>query len=488
MGQVSTKFTGDPQQLLQAYQQLYAANVKLQEQNANTARQSRRDRDEISSHIAGEIRGVTALGASYLTVSSAVGTVTKAYDEWRQRLADIAAKAKEGNHELVRQINLAGHAASAGLVAQQLKNIPGATGAEALAAYRGVTAGTDYKVSPERQVALVRAIAPEGAFGLSEADLESLGEFAGQLATINPQASPQRSAEKAMQIQAQAGRHFEKLRSAKVGQGIRQLVAHNIPEDYVWGLAIEAASLDSPQLITKLAAASTGPYEAPDTKGRTRLTPEEAAKLKFAAARAGEERFALLLSDPAVAQAIMPGESDVLGRLKQDAASEAGLTIMKGSYAGGEERRRALAASPAGKTVLATRENELLASAQKNAIAEIAKDYAKAEELFEGQQMSAGWAGGWWNERMRQLNRWGSFGMATPGEELTDIGNLLPSYVEQRNREAGYKRFTEGGMYTDEAKRRDAEAQAELTRQTKRLADAMEALRGAPAPVRNLNE
>jgi hypothetical protein len=383
MGQVSTKFTGDPQQLLSAYQQLYAANVKLQEQHANTARESTRQRNEVGAHIVRELGSLKGLVGGYASLTSAVSFVSGAYTEWRDRITEIVAKTREANAELTRQISLAGHAVHAGDVEKALASIPGATKADALAAYRGITSGTDYKVDYQRQLALARAVAPAGSLGLQETDIEQLAVFVGQLATVDADAPAEKLFSKALQIQSQAGTHFDKLRGAKVGQAIRQLVAHNIPEDYAWGLAIEAASQDAPQLIAQLAAAATGPFEKPQTKGRTRLTPEEAAKTKFAAAGVGEERLALLLSDPVVAQAVMPGQSDLINRLDQDAAFKLGISLLEGRGTF-EDLSRGLAGSRAGREFSETRE---LVAAERKAMRDTGAerqqaDYERAQQIL----------------------------------------------------------------------------------------------------------
>ncbi len=482
MGSTSVKFSGDPQQLLQAYQQVIAANVKLQEQLANTARQSKRDRDAVTTHISREIGSLKSLGMSYLTLSTAVGAVTRAHDEWRQRLSDIAAKAKETNRELVSTIVLAGQAANAGEIAKRLGSIPGVSGGQARAMFEGLTGGANNQASHGRLLSLTEATAPLAAMGI---DLKAFGQFVGDMANHETRTAPETLVGRAFQIYTQPG--AEKLVGAKMAGPIRKLVASGMSQEEAWALALEANNKGVPGLVGQLAELVANPYEAPDTKGRTRLTPEEAAKTRLASAATPNERRALLMGDEEVGRAAgldVAGlallDRDVIATSRRELTSN--LTLP-------QEIARAIAAMPQGTALLNAHEGELRKGARSRAVSEVAKDWAKSEELYEANQIGKGPWGAALSWMNRFVNTYATLGLASPAERLADIDDLLPTFVEERNREAGYRRFTSGGMYTDEAQRRDADALAELTRQTKRLADAMERLRGGgPARVDNNNE
>ena len=481
MASTSVKFSGDPQQLLQAYQQLYAANVKLQEQLANTARQSRRDRNAAVDHIMGEVRSVKSLAVSYLTVSSAVGAVSRAYDDWRQRIEGIAAKAREANQELVSTIVLSGQAANASEIARRLGSVPGMSGGQARAMFEGLTGGASNQVSHDRLLNLTASSAPLAALGI---DLKTFGQFVGDLANHEPQSKPDALIARAMQIFSQPG--AEKLVQAKMAGPIRKLVAAGMPQEEAWAFALEASNKGVPGLVGQLAGLVANPYEAPQTKGRTRLTPEEAGKARLAAAGSPEARRALLTSDRDVASAV---GLDVAGLDLLDPAAIATSARELASGRGTpQDIASALAGTRAGAQVLSDHEVQLEAGLRAKRWGALARDRELMTQMFEGSIQNEGWASSAIARMAWQFTPWND----VTDPRLGNFGDLAAQFIELRNRETaaeGYQRFDpRTGALTEEAQRRDAESQAELTRQTKRLAEAMESLRGAPAPVTNLNE
>ena len=485
MGTIATKFSGDPAELLAAYEKVYSANVKMQQQLANLGQQSSKQHNDVVAHISRELTSLTNLAVGYLTIGKGVELVTKAYAAWYERMNAIGAKTLEVNRELTRQIVLSGQAANYAQIEESLKSIPGVKTADALTAYRGLQRGADYKVDQKRLLGLAGEVGRTASLGLQQPDIEALGAFAGELATFDKGTAPEKLVAQAMGIQSQAGRYFDKLQGAKIAGPIRTLVESGaMTNEQAWGLAIEATAQDAPGLMAKLAAASTSPYEKPQTKGRTRLTPEEAAKMKFATAAPGRERFDLLLNDAEVAKAVLPGEAATIGRLDRARAAALAANMAAGKGTPSDVRKNVMA-TPTGRQGVGqyTEEWEKLQLASIQA--ERAEDQRVAREMFAKSQENRGA----WSAGMRQLQfslpavtdfvpgAW-----ANPADWLDRVDpKLAQEFMEKRNRDAGYQRFDpKEANVTQEAILREQQKQTEVLLRIERA-------RGG-AQVNNVNE
>ena len=313
MGQVATKFTSDPSQLLAAYNQIYQQNVKLQQLMGQNAQQSKKQHDALTGWLKEQVYSVKALGLSYLTIHSALHVVSDGIHEAKRAMEELVAKTRQGQQEFTRLAVASGHAAEAGKLQEVLAGIQGLTPEQRSAAFEAVgRTGTSMSMYAKRDV--VATLAPLGASGLTD---EYAG-FAGNLSDIVPSLSGTQLANLAAHLKGKMGDEADNLTSLKKQGAMRQLIDSGAMDAFS-ALGFEQAAIQDvkrPDLVHKLAAAADQQYAAPKLLlGRTSLSDDELAQQKLSQANAAE-RLRLILEDEKVGKFALKGDHDAIQRLK----------------------------------------------------------------------------------------------------------------------------------------------------------------------------
>ena len=495
MGTIATKFSGDPAELLRAYEKIYAANVKMQQQMAAGAQQSRKQHGETLGHLQREVDSLKSLALGYLSIHKGLEMVGDAYAEQRRRIEDATKAQKELNRETLRQITLSGQAAHLTEIEKGLRNVPGATIAEAQSAWRGLQVGGE-GLDWQRQLAIARAVAPAGGVGLQQPDLERAGQLAGELASFDTSSSPEMIAARAMQLATH--RNADRIAGAKIAEPLRRLVgsgAVSVPQGLA--LAVEAASSQEAMGLPKVIAdLVTNPYEKPKTKGRQKLTAEETAKMRFAVATSGE-RYRLLLQDAETQRWVAPAQAAQLAALNPARMQTEAQRFMTGEGATPDILSR-MEADRGGRLKLDARRRALRSEQKDEGLALKGEAPERAREILDVEAKDKDS----WTAFTDQLNynvyRWinrtvsqplGINSMSPETRALKAIEETNPGALQEFIKSTNY---VEGARVFDDKGRYTAEGRQLLERQTRALENIDRQTKGLPnrsgVQVNNLNE
>jgi hypothetical protein len=256
MAQVSTEFTGDNKRLITSYQQIQRENVKLREEMLKTkqaamaaAKETESSLGSVASLSRAQVLQMGGLVTGLLSVGSAVGVVTRGYDEWKQKIADIAKTANAANADLTRMLAQQDELANGPLVSQRLGAIRGVTGDQARAAFAGVSGSI--RAPTARRLDLTEQAARVAPLGL---DLGGMGALTGAMADISPDLSAADAADLAFLVQSQGGGATNAATSPGFGGNVRLLLAAGIPREQAIAFALHAESRGAGSGFVKKAA------------------------------------------------------------------------------------------------------------------------------------------------------------------------------------------------------------------------------------------
>jgi len=370
MGTVSTTFTGDPEKLLQAYNQIVSANLKLKQQMAEGASESRKHHSEIMGFAKEQASSIKSLALSYFPITKGIEAVVSAYEDWNEKMAQSAERAKQLNQEFIKTVQLSGDAARAPEVAAQLGSVKGTSKSDMIALYGGVS-GSALDASLERRIGIAKAL---GKVAPLTEDKNSLGDLAGQLSGFMPGKSPSEVADAAIKLRGLARGQTDTLQSAKVFGHLRTLAASGATDEAgALGLGLEAASQDNPRLVSEITAAVTDPKRRATRDQLHGLTvPQRRATSLFYAA-SPQERLRMLLENKDAAAGVIPGNATALGTLRPDAIKDLANQMRSSAGAGAEAVQQA-AATAQGREVL----NEY----QRSLRPKVKPDEAQRGEVF----------------------------------------------------------------------------------------------------------
>lgn len=458
MAQVQTTFTGNSQQLLQQYNKLYQANVRLQQQMAGMSHQSKKQHDQFKGFIDEQVRGLKHMVLGYAGVEAAIGFLEHSYEAWADRIDEVGEKVERVNKGLARQLVLAGEASKSGQVESILFNTPGVTREQAMQAYSGVSQGAPGMAN---KAALASEVAKAAGTGL---DLEQFGEFAGQVGTFASGKSPQQVRDLALTIQSQLGKYLQQFESSRSFGAVRGLAESGaMSQTEALAFAVQAARKNVPQLPQALLSSIEKEYERPHIKpGMTR--EEYRAQMVLSQAGTPADRARLIMSDPEAQKFALAGkakghmdrmmtpealaERRALQAAQEGSSGELGRveTGLAGSYAGRSvQHEQEMAAS--------TEAAEHAAGMDYNAV-----ELKLARDLLKKRLTSTNWltsgqvtARFEFNRVMNNLGMGAWVAAIRPGEGSIPgaLGSVDPEsrsmFISAANKTAGFERYAPDG-------------------------------------------
>ncbi len=299
--------------------------------------------DGLSSTL-GRFGGPAAIAAA------GVAVITRELMKFNEQQAGAVQHHREWQDELAKTIAGGKNATNGGKLEEFTKSVPGATKADALAAFQGVESEMQSS-SFEKKAGVAKAVA---RLGITGADISKggAGGMAGFLAQdVLPKYKSEDAADVAAMLQQEAGGDFEKIGGEAAKRAMQQLISSGAmtPEESI-GTVLAAARGDmSAKTLTQLAKTASDSKEQIGGIG-------ESGKVAAAKRRLGKmgprERIAAMLSDKTMAEAGL-GENAIeleKSRLSMEEIS-ANAELVSGVQSRDVigERRQGMATSAAGR-------------------------------------------------------------------------------------------------------------------------------------------
>lgn len=366
---VKQVFTGDTKDLEAAYKRLERENLRYRQTLQQTLTSAQRDNLDLIGGFDLSIGSMAKMVTGVLSVKAAFDALRAAHQQYTTDLAAAGEKQKEF-------FGAAGRTAFATSlrperVAAFASQQPYASNVDATTALREV-AGAIPAESPERQEQVAGAAARFAPI----TEIASFSRLLGELADALPNRTGDQLAGLGIVLQQKAGNDADQLtnegflRAMKILQGSGAMT----PEQSL-GFGVAAMQADVPvKLLETIAAAIEDPGEPAKRAGR-RLTPEEAAKDRFARTGTAEERAKLFMSDEAIQKAILGTKG--AAQFRQIAAAGDTQKII-------EELQR---------TDMARLANQTFIDARKDPVTGQAYDEAEAAKNLEREQRRMGQEG-----------------------------------------------------------------------------------------------
>lgn len=258
MAEVSTEFTGNNKRLIASYQEIGRENVRLREEmsklkqaSIEVGRASEGGIGQVASLARSQVLSTAGVVTGLLSVSSAVGVVTRAYGEWQRKIEETARAANTASTDMTRMLAQQDELLNAPEIASRLGAMPGVTREQARAAFAGVS--SSIRAPSGRRLDLAEQAARVAPLGL---DLGSMGALTGAMADISPDLSNADAADLAFLVQSQGGGATGAAMSAGFSGSVRQLLAAGIPREQAIAFALHAESRGAGAGFVRKAAAT----------------------------------------------------------------------------------------------------------------------------------------------------------------------------------------------------------------------------------------
>ena len=367
---VNQTFTGDVNQLMSELRRLEAQNKKIHDTQAQGARQSKKHHDDAMSYAKEQVGFLKGAALEYLSLEGAIGSVTTAYSEMRERVKGIAEAQKSVNEELLRGISLSGEIAKSAEITARLKSIQGVTPLQTADAFSGVRSGASQETSLARRLDLTEHVAKFGKLGIG-LDLRDLGEKSGQISEMFPGKSPEDVVDLTRVAEGKLGNRADRFFSARQSPSIRHLVKSGAygSEDQAFAEML-TAGIENPTLAKELDSALEKGWQKPH--GHEAHTAEGKAKVRLAMAKSKAEQLDILKSlAPEIAAGL--GVAGISG-LNPDRVA-ANLKAVREAHGDFEREFAGIAKTPAGRR--AEVEQEHAVEAKKAAVDPSDKEMAE---------------------------------------------------------------------------------------------------------------
>lgn len=301
MGDVDITIGGKDDDAQKAWDRQQRQIAKLKEAIADLKKTNRQAGDEAKKTSDDQITSLAKQTVGLFAVSKAVGFVTTAYGQWAEKMAKLAEDSNKFHGNLLKTLNRAGDLASGGEIKAALRSIPGTKQEDALAAFAAVS-----NAAPQSELSRRLGVTKSVARMAPLANVGALGDVAGELSDIIPNAKPEDIADLAVKLQEQAGGDAEKLSGARFLRSAQTLAATGAT-DIHGALAFGAEALrqnQDPRLVDNLAVAVGSENPIIKSQGRP-LTADEKLKNKFQG-MSKKDRLNALMTDADMRRAVMP--------------------------------------------------------------------------------------------------------------------------------------------------------------------------------------
>jgi len=342
---VKQTFTADISDLERKMATLQANYLKLKETLAQVRSESKKGADEFTKWGNAQLGTIKSMALGYASVGAAVGLVTSAMGQWREKMDAAADKSKNMVTTLVEGLEKAGALMKLGAAGDWVEKIvktKTATEPQAIAAFLGAGAG-----APGTGTATQQAIAQQALRSARSLGPEAIGsraELIGRITSLLEKTPEQAGGLAAVMTSVEGDDAKEMLSRGFLG-GVRALAKSGAatPEE---AIAIGMTAIQekmSPRIIESLAAKVASGGKAPHIARGHRPTEEQRAEIEFARMTPAE-RLQTLLANPDRMGAEGVTGLDKLGRISPSGVALNLQRLQIGERSGAPSDATALAA------------------------------------------------------------------------------------------------------------------------------------------------
>lgn len=383
MGQVKQQFITDDKQTQRSLTALVKKVQQLQAENKKLASESKKGAEEYSDAISDGVKQMGAMITSMYGVQAVTAAVIKGFRDWRDEIEGLGKEHKDVSRDIVRELTQTGDLMAGAELQRAFRATQGATEAQALTAFAGVSAGAP-TLSREQRLSLSQQVARQSATGV---DLSQLGLLAGEIQRLDESRSSGDVTDLAVSIRAAAGRNIDQVGGQEFLLAVSQIKqATGGSDEQALATALEAvlaAGASGAGTVSALATALNRDVdEVRPGRGRT-LTPEQETQNRFARA-SGAERLEILLGDASLRRQILGEQGDRLGLVSpEDIAARAQSLRRAQTEDAADQQLRQLQGFSSGKRVAFEQQQAAVTDQQTKAIQETEETRQLAEKFIE---------------------------------------------------------------------------------------------------------
>jgi hypothetical protein len=420
MGDVQTTFTANDQDVLKAYERLKRMNLDLIAQQGKVKQAHDESGNAMKEWSADQIKDIGKTLTALFSVEKAVEAVTAAYEDWRDKMRDVAAESRSSSETALRAIGAIGGATYAAEITEFVTRAAKPEAASAL--LQGIREG-----NPALAVPKAIEIAKHYHAG-DAADTGAEGRAMGAISRAAPSMVPEQLASAAAYLRNKVGaRAASEITSPESMRAIDDLVKSGAEKDFsaAMGLAMWGAPTLGGRFMEKIANAIARPRPSGLISRAEMFEPVKRAERRFLMAGDAAEKMHLIWTDPMVREAVLGKEAIAAagGDQSRSLADEFRENMLRGRYAQQEADQISQVPKLAGAETSA-----LVEGLGKNAD----EHYADAEEQRANMlKMIEAIKGvrneGWFH---RGLQKWQSTEVDAPEElAVVEFGALTPAEI-----------------------------------------------------------
>lgn len=345
--------TADDKDIIAAFKrmqkELEATKQKMREQ-ANESGKAQKQSESWLKSQGSDLQGMVA---GWVSVTQAISVVTSAYQKLRQETQALGEAHRKLSGDTVRAISRSGDLANAQQIESAIGSVKGATREQAQLAFEGISQAAP-GMNLDRRLAIMREVAPLAASG---ADVGQMGNIAAKIGNILPGKSANDIVDITAAMRQRLGEDFARVGGDEFELAMARLVQTGMnPEQ---AAAIGLAGVEQNMPSKSINAIMTALSDQQEFTGQAK-TKEERLKRKFFKSTDPNERFRMLASDPATAQAVLGAKGAVDMSLIGDTSAQQKFLNEAQTADFAASQLRQLGSFPAGREAVRQQETAVL--------------------------------------------------------------------------------------------------------------------------------